>query len=168
MKSILTTLILATAALAQTTPANDALDSLRTIQSATEIGINLRDYSTRVLDAKLKVDKYLADAPKDDAARPAIETAMRAYILAVKIWMTPSKYGPPVEVAEEVMASPQLSACGIMPRLIAQATADSENWKPEPLFPQMTRPTPAGKLRFQMTKSALWQCAAAKLEGLKK
>src|SRR4030095_14175747 len=67
MKRILTTLIFASTLLAQA-PATDALDALK------------------LLDAKVKVDKSLADAPKDDPARPQAETAMRLYVMAMQTW----------------------------------------------------------------------------------
>ena len=41
-------------------PARDALDALRGLQSVVESGLTYRDYATRVLDAKVKVDRYLS------------------------------------------------------------------------------------------------------------
>src|SRR5712692_6783873 len=40
--------------------ATDALEALKALQSVTSSGVSYRDYAPRVLDAKVKVDKYLS------------------------------------------------------------------------------------------------------------
>jgi hypothetical protein len=68
-------------------PARDALDALRGLQSVVESGLTYRDYATRVLDAKVKVDRYLSSSPNDPPElRKTIEIAMREYELAGQSW----------------------------------------------------------------------------------
>lgn len=69
-------------------PAQDALDALRGLQSVVESGLTYRDYATRVLDAKVRVDRYLSSSPKDPLElRKAIEITMREYELAGQTWI---------------------------------------------------------------------------------
>jgi hypothetical protein len=211
MKSIYTTLILATAALAQTaqmTPdekrgydervreasqkiaetrgqilaqklkaEGDArvagpIDALRGLNSVVEVGVNFRDYSTRVLDAKVKVDKYLADAPKDDDARTKMQSTMRLYVLALQAWSARiQKEVGPVEIGEEIMASPEFSTCGDMPQLIEQAKS-KRPWyeettvklteKQKAAMRSTDRSTPASNLASELRDhpGTLWKCAA--------
>jgi hypothetical protein len=68
-------------------PARDALDALRGLQSVVESGLTYRDYATRVLDAKVKVDRYLSSSPNDPPKlRKAIDIAMRENELAGLSW----------------------------------------------------------------------------------
>jgi hypothetical protein len=68
-------------------PARDALDALRGLQSVVESGLTYRDYATRVLDAKVKADRYLLSSPNDPPEhRKTIEIAMQEYELAGQSW----------------------------------------------------------------------------------
>jgi len=72
---------------AQSSAARDALDALKALRSVTNSGIAYRDYSQRVLDAKVKVDRYLSSAANDaDALRNAIRLSMSGYQLASLVW----------------------------------------------------------------------------------
>src|SRR5262249_891418 len=46
-------------------PRQEALDALKALQSVTQSGISYRDYAPRVLDAKVKVDHYVASPVTD-------------------------------------------------------------------------------------------------------
>jgi hypothetical protein len=64
-----------------------AIDALKALRSVTESGISYRDYAPRVLDTRVKVDKYLSSPANDaKALQKAIETAMREYELAGQSW----------------------------------------------------------------------------------
>jgi hypothetical protein len=68
-------------------PFAEALDALRALRSVTESGITFRDYAPRVLDAKIKVDKYLSTSANDAAGlRSSIGLATREYELASRVW----------------------------------------------------------------------------------
>lgn len=70
-------------------PSQEAMDSLKALRSVTESGIAYRDYSQRVLDAKVKVDRYLTSPATDAAAlRTGIALAMRDYEFASRAWST--------------------------------------------------------------------------------
>jgi hypothetical protein len=66
----------------------EALQALNALKSAVDGGaINFRDYSLRTTDAKITVDRYLADGQSEkEPARPAINAAMGYYLLTEKAW----------------------------------------------------------------------------------
>jgi hypothetical protein len=66
-------------------PFQQALDELNGLRSVTRIGISYLEYSRRVLDAKVKVDRYLS-AAADSPLRSAISLAMREYEIASQEW----------------------------------------------------------------------------------
>jgi hypothetical protein len=80
--------------------AAEALDALRALRSVTEGSTSYRDYAPRVLDAKVKVDRYLSSATPDEAQQKmpmnqaseatqlwgAIKIAMFCYGHASEIW----------------------------------------------------------------------------------
>lgn len=106
-------------------PSGEALDALRALRSVTESGISYRDYAPRALDAKVKVDRYLA-SPTGDAAeyRGAIEAAMRAYQLASQAWAASISNDAlaKMTVGSSIDQDPVISKCPAMTRLIKQAT----------------------------------------------
>ena len=65
--------------------AMESLDALKGLQSVTSVGISYREYASRVLDAKIKVDRYLA-ASGGGRAKAAIGAAMRYYEMASQVW----------------------------------------------------------------------------------
>jgi hypothetical protein len=75
-------------------PFHEALDELNGLRSVTESGITYLEYSRRVLDARVKVDQYLASAA-DGPLRSAIMLAMREYELASHVWSETINPKPP-------------------------------------------------------------------------
>jgi hypothetical protein len=66
---------------------SDALRALKAVQSATAGGISYRDYAPRVTDAKIVVDRYLAEEKGDqEAVRTAIGASMKYFTLASSMW----------------------------------------------------------------------------------
>jgi hypothetical protein len=63
----------------------ECLTLLQGLDSVVTSGINYVQYSQRMLDAKVKVDQYLAEA-KDQALRKAIGEAMQYYEWAANAW----------------------------------------------------------------------------------
>jgi hypothetical protein len=55
---------------AESTRAQEVIDSLTALRSVTASGISYRDYAPRVLDTRVKVDRYLSSAPSDSKGRP--------------------------------------------------------------------------------------------------
>ena len=66
-------------------PFQEAIDELNGLRSVTGSGISYLEYSRRVLDAEVKVDRYLSSAA-DSPLRSAISLAMREYELASQEW----------------------------------------------------------------------------------
>jgi hypothetical protein len=75
----------ATAARPTTGPSlvEDAMDALKALRSVTQSGITFRDYAPRVLDARVKVDRYLSSVG-DAPTATAVRLAMEAYELATQ------------------------------------------------------------------------------------
>jgi hypothetical protein len=117
-KSLVTLFIFVGAAIAQSPAAKDAVTALRTLNTATEIGINFRDYSTRVIDTKVKLDAYEAQPVTDDAAlRAKLDTIMQMYVIAAKAWGAniTKDYPGRQRAAELAAANPEILACPNMP-----------------------------------------------------
>jgi hypothetical protein len=57
------------------------MEALKGLRSVTQSSISLRDYAPRVLDAKVKVDRYTTGAAHDQ-----IQAAMRAYGYPAQAW----------------------------------------------------------------------------------
>lgn len=67
--------------------ANEAVDALEGLVSVTNAGIGYMDYAPRVLDAKVIVDRYLANQGASDkiAGRP-MRRAMDLFVLGSTVW----------------------------------------------------------------------------------
>ncbi len=66
--------------------ADEALNALKALRSAVESGVNYQEYSSRLNDAKIRVDRYLAQPDASDAAKQAVTRAMNYYVLARRAW----------------------------------------------------------------------------------
>jgi hypothetical protein len=78
-----------TAGSAAVPPSAEALDALRALRSITESAVAFRDYAPRILDCKIKFDKYLGASGNDtQELGTAIRLAMREYELASLAWDT--------------------------------------------------------------------------------
>jgi hypothetical protein len=73
------------------TAARDALKALRKMAGATEIGINLQEYGSRIIDAKADVEEALRQLPDGDL-KLEISLAMDAYADASKGWNQMLRY----------------------------------------------------------------------------
>lgn len=66
--------------------ANEALQALKALQSVTEAGVTYQEYSRRVLDAKIQVDRYLQTEGGDAEIKRSVQEAMDLYVLASSAW----------------------------------------------------------------------------------
>lgn len=66
-------------------PAHKAVKSLKSLATATEVGINNRDYSNRLIEVKTVIDEQLPLIPEGDLKK-AISDAFKAYQSASEIW----------------------------------------------------------------------------------
>jgi hypothetical protein len=66
-------------------PLNDALTTLKGLQSAVNGSVSYRDFAPRVTDAKIHVDQLLSDAP-DGPAKTSLAEALGFYVYASSAW----------------------------------------------------------------------------------
>jgi hypothetical protein len=65
----------------------EAIDAVRGLRSVTEAGLNYSQYSQRVLDAKVRVDRFTSSTSLNDAELGVIiQAAMHYYELASRAW----------------------------------------------------------------------------------
>ena len=64
----------------------EAVDALKALRSVSGADINYQNYAPRVLDAKVKVDRYLESPNASGPLRMSINAAMKEYLLASAAW----------------------------------------------------------------------------------
>jgi hypothetical protein len=65
------------------------MDALKALRSVASGGVNYQNYAPRVLDAKVKVDRYFETHPTEVfQVRNSIYIAMKEYQLAASVWNT--------------------------------------------------------------------------------
>jgi hypothetical protein len=152
----------------------EALDALRGLQSVTASGVSYRDYAPRVLDAKVKVDRYLASPTAgNEATRNALGAAMRYYELASQAWngvlstTNDSNTGLALlEVGTALTQDPALSNCLAIQKLIQDA---DQRKMFVPSDPGFKRPLGIGIWAGQKQNlPAFWSCAASKIAEAEK
>jgi hypothetical protein len=151
---------------------SDALDALKALRSVTQSGISYRDYSQRVLDAKVKVDQYLSSPANDaPALRSAITLGMREFLLASQAWSikfsNSTDPGRTLELASAVGRTleqdPQIAQCPVTRQFIDQTyqTAASSKF----LRKAKEQESPEARARFigfltSGHPDLLWPCAS--------
>jgi len=63
-----------------------AMNELRGLRSITQAGVTYRDYSPRVLDSKVKIDRYLDESGGSPEFKVVIREAMEMYVFASLVW----------------------------------------------------------------------------------
>ncbi len=135
-------------------PIREALDALKALRSVTQSGVMLRDYSPRVLDAKVKVDRYLSSSDDASAELPsAIRAAMNAYELALRAF--------PGHWSSDTGASPDpylLKKCPFLPKAIesAKLAQAMQNLG-------ITDTNGAGLVNGEPPYLPMWSCAAIQI-----
>jgi len=71
--------------------ASDALKELRKMSGAVEMGLNLQEYTKRMIDMKAEVDEKLSQVP-DGELKQEIKVAQQAYIDAKTLWNASATY----------------------------------------------------------------------------
>lgn len=170
-------------------PYGEAVDALKALRSVTSSSVSYRDYAPRVLDAKVKVDKYLSSPGGDDARRDTIRAAMQYYELAATAWNAEivKDYDRAREVGQ-ALQNPALAECPTVKKVIAESEASAERISngteivigrmkyknpPPPLSPGETREMHTKNTAAMFTGNSLgqqpgllWSCAASKIEML--
>jgi hypothetical protein len=144
-------------------PYAEALEALRALRSVTESGVTFRDYAPRVLDAKVKVDRYLASSADTTPARGAIDAAMRAHQVAAKAWSANISNNALAEltVGENILSDSEISNCPTVKKIINQASSMGRQRG-------AASPAIAVGVLVAMSPSALWACADLNLSEAEK
>ena len=119
-------------------PSQEALDALRALRSVTGSGIALREYSTRVLDANVTVDRYLAKPGSDSTElQGAIRVAMVEYELASRAWRANVEVlaGDLWKLMGDTMQDPEVAKCPT----VRAVTAAVDNPPPQPTPTRLPR-----------------------------
>lgn len=148
------------AAITGPTPLDELMVALKGLRSVTTSGISYRDYSQRVLDAKVKFDAYMSSKGTESAAiRDAVELAMQWYELSSHAWS--DSFGNSFtfvnSVGTAVLTNNKLSSCPSVVQALSLA------YKPK------TPPTPAERIQhaglaIAVQPSSLWPCASAQVD----
>ncbi len=150
----------------------DALQSLKALQSATEVGVSYRDYATRVLDAKVKVDQFVQSSQeKDTPGRDVMRVAMRYYELASQAWNGHITNSFPREVGRVLEDDQEINGCSAVKALIVQKNDFFATYRAPVLKGRNGQPIPDpdpqhfGFLANQAGQrpATLWSCASDKI-----
>lgn len=139
----------------------EALDAIRGLRSVVKSGIAYRDYAPRVLDARVRVDRYLGspDSPAEARLRAAAAAAMEYYALASKIWNASvtndtNSLALYASVGTELRENLRVNGCkgtrAILGLIVYPGSTANTNLK--------DLGTAIGS-RAEDLRSALWQCA---------
>jgi hypothetical protein len=155
-----------------------ALNALRAVQNATEIGVNFRDYTTRVIDAKTALDRYPADS--GDQFRAKLATVAKIYSIAAQGWSTKIRYslGANLAVGSAVLNDTEIAACPGMPEAIEKAKVAKPWYETNPSITEkqrtlMRRTSPQQPPAYYLgsdleSPALLWRCASGKLAEIEK
>lgn len=106
-------------------PSQEALDALKALRSVTNSGIAYRDYSQRVLDARVKVDRYLGLRGNDAAVGHAIRAAMLQYEL-VSYALNPEKLAF-LSTMGRIVADPDIARCPVLRDLTDESLSKQQH-----------------------------------------
>jgi hypothetical protein len=129
----------------------ESMDTLKALRSITTTGISYRDYVPRVLDARVKVDRYLSSAMKEPAQK-AVGLAMRYYELARE----PLLNGILNDVGNIIAGDPSLQVCTALKAAAVSMKAD-RNGK------QGLNSTGSVMLYVGEHPAVLWTCASEQI-----
>jgi hypothetical protein len=125
----------------------EALLALKGLQSVTTAGVNYTEYSRRVLDTKVQVDRFLDTSGGDPELRQSIREAMDLYLLASDAWNAKvmKEY---TRVAED----PRVNLC-------PQAKADRD----DTMGNQYVSRQEARGIAVSVSSPTFWQCASERI-----
>ena len=151
----------------------ESLEVLKALTSVTNSGVGLQEYSRRVLDAKVTVDKYLASPKSDDATRrAAIDAAMRYYEMASQAWNANARTNADslsihLRIGRALREDPALKDCPDVVKTVAAADGYRSPLRRSPPQTEDERNALIGAL-IGGRPSALWSCAASKIAEAEK
>lgn len=138
--------------------AHQALQGLQEVRSTLSVGVSYLDYTRRVADAKIRVDRYLAQPERGDrAAREAINEAVEFYRVASIAWrISATLY---VQETRALGAESALDRCGQLRPLLARRDSS-----------KITDGSVAGVRGLNAARDfkILWSCASDKIAEAEK
>lgn len=156
-------------------PSDEAVDALRALRSVTGSGITYRDYSQRVLDSRVKVDRYLSSQSGDgpELGR-AIRVAMLEYELASRAWRAN------VEILSDLwksmgdtMQDPEVAKCPavrVVTTLVDNSRPTNPNAQDRAAILGIKAPDRATTLGIKLANAGrdnlapdIWACASAQV-----
>jgi hypothetical protein len=87
----------------------ETLDALKAVQSIATTGVSYRDYTSRMLDAKIQVEKFLQAQGGDLELKSRVQNAMTLYLLAGAAWNARIQGNAPA--LEAIGTQPALQLC---------------------------------------------------------
>ncbi len=159
------------------TPLQEAMDSLKALRSVTGSGIAYRDYAQRVLEARVKVDRYLSSpAPDTDVElRKTIDLTMKEYELASNLWnvkIRDEAFAVAKKFGEGILKVPELLHCPSIQNYTTAGRAAYRDGRgqqhpavpPSKLF-QEPNPEPVivGLTLVNESPAIIWPCASSQL-----
>lgn len=139
-------------------PSQEPLDALKALRSVTNSGITYRDYSERVLDTKVKFDRYASSVEAGAPERTAITLAMREYEIASQAWSLKfnTALAMATRIGQTLMTDSEISQCPGIKQLVQSV----------PMAKTKTGPVPNLALVgmvFGESPASVWPCAAAQV-----
>jgi hypothetical protein len=148
------------------TPYQDAIDALRALRSVAEAGINYQNYSPRVLEAKVKVDRYLSSAGDTEVQQvAAMRIAMREYQLASEAWNASisNDVFRQAAVGKVLAEDPDIAKCAAIQERVQAMTESTQASNRQ--FRMKFDPTVTMALIGQKEAAVpLWTCAAVRVQ----
>jgi hypothetical protein len=139
------------------TPFQEAFDALLALRSVTTSGVSYRDYAPRVLDTKVKVDRYISGPGSDrPELQKALRTAMAEYELASQAWSNTINVTLGITgVGHRIMEDPEIASCATIKPLI------------ERLNPKKPRQNQYIEIAVSVGQrpALLWACASTQVGG---
>lgn len=142
----------------------EALDALTALRSLTKSGITYRDYAKEVLEARVKVDRYLSRGNEGTQLRSAIRVAMIEYELASWAWATKTDAIGNADLWKpmgDAMQDPAVAACPTVKAAIEMndnppASAPTRRRSPPARQSTMDRSTGLGSMLTVVESSPYW------------
>jgi hypothetical protein len=146
-----------------------AVDAVRGLRSVVTSGVVYKDYATRILDARVQIDRYLESKGGNTTIRSAVSAAMMCYEIASTFWNATLGVNPDrisiaederfVAIARKIENNPRMmSVCPFLPAYIKVQS-----------YP-FSDPTPQSLLASKMVTAKdeylqkFWTCAAEQVK----
>jgi len=125
----------------------DGLQALQGLRSVTEAGLNYVEYSRRILDGKVQVDRYVNAKAGDIELRKKMAEAMEFYLFAGDAWNAKIR-----KEYDGIGSDPRVDLCPLLRELRDRARGG------EYISVEQAR-----GISVAVGVSTIWSCASAKI-----